>query len=72
MADVSREKYMKIMGEIEELEEQVDELQKKCDAAPAGGEDGLNEALQAAREKLESLNRELQRVSDGCGRPQAR
>lgn len=72
MADVSREKYMQMMGEIEELEDQVDELQTKCGAASGSDAEQLKKELEGAREKLETLNRELQRVSDGCGRPQAR
>lgn len=58
MADVIREKYMKLMGEIEDLEDKVEALE----AANADQSE-----LQAAQEELGAKRHELQRLSDGCG-----
>ena len=75
MPDVSREKYLRMMAEIEDLEEKVESLRSSVEAVrqsdPSSAEQ-IRKELGLIEERLEALNRELQRVSDGCGRPQAR
>ncbi|MHC4886988.1 MAG: hypothetical protein ACYTGH_18075 [Planctomycetota bacterium] len=71
MTDVAREKYMRLMEEIENTEEMIENLEKEVkvaedspnpDDAPA-----IREELQALQEKLATQKAELSRLSDGCG-----
>lgn len=60
MTDVAREKYLKLMTDIEELEDKVEQLQK----------DGVEgEQLVSVQEQLAEKRNELTRLSDGCGHP---
>lgn len=63
MTDVTREKYVRIMAEISELEDRVEELEKE-DAADQGPE--RRAELDAARERLADRMWELARITDAC------
>jgi cell division septum initiation protein DivIVA len=65
MTDVARAKYVRLMQEIEDLEGTLEELK-----ARSTGQD-LAEAQPLAT-ALDEKRRELQRLSDGCGRPHHR
>jgi hypothetical protein len=60
--DVVREKYLHLMAEIEDLEENIEKLEKKAVA-------GNN--LEKLKEELAARKSELARISDGCGTPHA-
>ena len=61
MKDVAREKYAKLMVEIENLEDCISELE---------GETPVDMTqLEKARVELASKKNELARISDGCGKP---
>jgi phage shock protein A len=70
MTDVAREKFMRLMQEVDELEERVEELERKrttCRGTSA--EEAAQRELDASLERLEEKRTELVRVSDGCRRP---
>ena len=70
MPDVAREKFMRLMQEVEELEECVEELERKLTACRgAQDEEVARRELGARLERLEEKRTELVRVSDGCRRP---
>jgi len=70
MPDVARDKFMRLMQEVEELEERVEELERKRDACRGTPkEEGVQRELDARLERLEAKRTELVRVSDGCRRP---
>jgi hypothetical protein len=70
MTDVARDKFMRLMQEVEDLEERVEELERERNAC-RGTQDGeaVQRELDASRERLEEKRTELVRVSDGCRRP---
>ena len=70
MPDVARDKFIRLMQEVEELEECVEELERKR-AACRGTQDeeAVQRELDARLERLEEKRTELVRVSDGCRRP---
>jgi hypothetical protein len=63
MTDVSREKYVRIMAEVDELEDRVDELEA---AVAAGGGDDRRKELEELRERLAERMWELARITDAC------
>ena len=63
MTDVAREKYVRIMTEIDELEDRVEKLEN---AIAAGGGTELREDLGELRERLAERMWELARISDAC------
>ena len=70
MPDVAREKFMRLMEEVEELEDCVEELERKrtaCRGTP--DEEAVQRELDARLARLEEKRTELVRVSDGCRRP---
>jgi cell division septum initiation protein DivIVA len=73
MKDVAREKYQRLMAEIEDLEQQVESLTQEQDVAKDSPEPQdaqvIAETLRSAQEKLADRRNELARLSDGCGRP---
>jgi len=70
MPDVAREKFMRLMQEVEELEECVEELERKRIARRGTqDEEAVQRELDARLERLEEKRTELVRVSDGCRRP---
>lgn len=64
MTDVARATYLRLMAEIEDLEDKLEAL-KAGAAVPAAERDRLAATLDEKR-------RELARLSDGCGRPHHR
>ena len=62
--DIARQKYLKLMTQVEDLEDRVAALEKQP-AAVAQAE------LASLRELLAAARTELTRVSDGCGVPHA-
>ena len=69
MTDVTRQKFAALMVEIELLEERVAELQATCDAARADAASPLRQELLDTQRQLGEKRTELQRISDGCGKP---
>jgi archaellum component FlaC len=71
--DVAREKFMRLMAEVEDLEERVEELQREF--AVSGGSqdsrdaDAARQELRELSEQLEQKRIELTRVSNACRRP---
>jgi hypothetical protein len=63
MSDVSREKYVRIMAEVDELEDGVAELEAAV--AAEGGNDRRQE-LDELRERLAERMWELARITDAC------
>ncbi len=60
--DVVREKYLHLMTEIEDLEENIEKLEKKSVSG---------KTLEKLKEELAAKKSELARISDGCGTPHA-
>ena len=70
MTDVARQKFMRLMQEVDELEECVEELERKLVACRGTrDEEAVQRELDARLERLEEKRTELVRVSDGCRRP---
>jgi superfamily II RNA helicase len=63
MSDVSREKYVRIMAEIDELEDKMEELEA---AVAAEGGDERRLELDELRERLAERMWELARITDAC------
>jgi len=63
MVDVEREKYVRIMTEIDELEDKVEELE---DAIATGGGQEQKKELDELRELLAERMWELARITDAC------
>ncbi len=63
MVDVEREKYVRIMTEIDELEDKVEELE---DARATGGGQEKKKELDELRELLAERMWELARITDAC------
>ena len=61
MKDVTREKYARLMSEIENLEDFISDLEEQADADPS--------ELKKLKDELAEKRAELTRISDGCGRP---
>ena len=61
MKDVAREKYVRLMTEIENLEDCVSELESETPVDAT--------QLENARAELAEKKNELARISDGCGKP---
>lgn len=67
MTDIERAKYVNIMAEIEDLEEQVENFER---ANASGGRLARME-FEDLRDRLAERMRELARITDGCTRPGA-
>ena len=63
MTDVTREKYVRLMAEIDELEDRCEALEK---AVAAGGGEEQRKELAELRERLAERMWELARVTDAC------
>jgi len=63
MSDVSREKYVRIMAEIDELEDKMEELEA---AVAAEGGNERRQELDELRERLAERMWELARITDAC------
>jgi predicted RNase H-like nuclease (RuvC/YqgF family) len=73
MLDPKREAYLRLMAEIEELEEQVENFASEREMAMHSPDPQdaaiLEEQTAALRVRLAEKRGELERLSDGCGRP---
>lgn len=71
MTDVQRDRTMRLMAAVEELEERIEGLRTDLETVQASPEprDGevAQEELAALEECLAEVRNELARVSDGCG-----
>jgi chromosome segregation ATPase len=61
MKDIAREKYARLMGEIEQIEDLVSEVE--------GQDSPDKDELEKLRAELAAKKNELTRLSDGCGKP---
>lgn len=73
MTDILREKYARLMAEVADLEERVEDLEKDEELfreSPNPEDVKINaQELRDLRELLAEKRNELARLSDGCGRP---
>lgn len=68
MNDLQRVKYMKLMQEIEDLEEELDEYESGEGIDPEiETPERVAESIAVLREQLAAKKAELARISDGCG-----
>jgi cell division septum initiation protein DivIVA len=63
MTDVARDKYVRLMTEIDDLEDRVEELEK---AIAGGGGAEVQKELDELRERLADRMWELARITDAC------
>ena len=73
MTDPARESLMRLMAEVEDLEESVENLQQQLRASSGAADsragDGTQQELRELLERLEEKRIELTRVSNACRRP---
>jgi len=73
VTDPARESLMRLMAEIDELEERVENLQQQLGTSSSAEDSRSREAgqqeLRELRERLEEKNSELTRISNACRRP---
>ena len=73
MATLSRQAFARLMAQVEEQEDAVDECEAQCRIAAKIGDAArvatAEKALGDAREALRKYRDELTRISDGCGHP---
>ncbi len=69
MTDVARQKFAALMAEIESLEDALDDLQRRCENAPQESVEPIRRQLVDVQRHLAEKKTELQRISDGCGKP---
>ncbi len=69
MTDVARQKFAALMAEVESLEDTVSDVLARCQNAPADQAESLQKQLLDAQRQLAEKRTELQRISDGCGKP---
>lgn len=73
MTDIAREKYLRLMAHIGDLEDRIEDLERELendqgkDGTP--GADVIRQELIDLTEQLARGRSELSRVSDGCGKP---
>jgi hypothetical protein len=68
MNDLQRVKYVNLMSDIEDLEDEIEEFEKGDGIDPEiESPERVAESLTVLREKLASKRNELSRLSDGCG-----
>jgi uncharacterized protein YdcH (DUF465 family) len=60
MKDIAREKYARLMDEVERIEDLITELEQGQISDP--------EELAQLKEELAAKKNELARLSDGCGK----
>ncbi|MCX7935437.1 MAG: hypothetical protein N3A66_09285 [Planctomycetota bacterium] len=76
MVDVARETYRRLMAEIQSLEEKAAALEQEIEmvreSASAADMKTWQEELHSLKQMLAEKRNELQRLSDGCGKPHAR
>jgi len=70
---VTREKYLRLMTQVEELEERIADLEAEVQVSEDAGTPAdlrvIQDELQDLRTELGVARTELQRLSDGCGKP---
>ena len=64
--DPARQKYVRLMKEIEDIEDAIEKLESKNKQAKA-----TCAKLGALKNELADKKNELARISDGCGTPHA-
>ena len=64
MTDVARDKYVRLMTEIDDLEDRVEALEQAV--ADAGGDAEARKELDGLRERLADRMWELARITDAC------
>ena len=73
MTDIAREKYARLMAQIEELEDRVADLEMMLanEEEPSEGDDAriIQQEMKDLLEQLATKRSELSRLSDGCGKP---
>ncbi len=73
MTDIVREKYLRLMAHIAELEDRIEDMEKELvdEAGTVDPEDAslIRQELKDLNEELAKSRSELSRVSDGCGTP---
>ena len=73
MTDPARESLMRLMVEIEALEERVESLQQQLEASSGAEDSRSREAgkreLRELQERLQEKSGELTRISNACRRP---
>lgn len=71
MTDVAREKYQRLMKEIDDLETRVDDLTEEiriaADSPNPQDKVLVEQELRDLNEQLTAKRNELARISDGCG-----
>lgn len=67
MADAQKEKYQRLMAEIQKIESGIEALETR--QRPG---DKLDEKIIALQTQLAAKRNELARISDGCGTPHTR
>lgn len=75
MKDPAREKFVRLMAKVQELENQVDDLEQEVKTASEAGDEKARsiflEELKSFQNELAKYRSELARISDGCGKPHA-
>jgi hypothetical protein len=69
MNDISRVKYARLIAEIGDLEDRIEQLEKNPAAAPVAA--APRQALEELELQLALKRSELTRLSDGCGKPRS-
>ena len=69
MNDIAREKYLRLMTQVSELEDQVNDLEEQLADPSHKNDPGLQQELKELQEALALKRSELARISDGCGYP---
>ena len=73
MTDPARESLMRLMAEVEDLEESVEKLQQQLRASSGAADlregDDTERELHELLERLEEKRSELTRISNACRRP---
>ena len=73
MTDPGRESLMRLMAEVEDLEESVEKLQQQLRTSSGAADfregDDTERELHELLERLEEKRTELTRVSNACRRP---
>ena len=63
--DVARQKYLQLINQVEDLEDEIEKVEKQPVSA------STQKKLMELKEELAKQRTELARVSDGCGTPHA-
>ena len=64
--DVEREKFTRVIAEIDRAEIQIEAMERHAATHPPGGEGAISGELERLRERLTELMRELARISNAC------